>query len=144
MRNLEQAMKRFGVTVYDLQETMNCSEKTVRNKMNGIDVYKRQGDRGFSAAYDYDLSGRLRAPGGVGRHGGSCLAGCPHGAGQLPHHLDGNLAVVYHLLSPGRLAPPPHCRQRFPAGGAPPEKEKSRLNLSKPPEDSPSFRRFSN
>lgn len=36
MRNLEQAMKRFGVTVYDLQETMNCSEKTVRNKMNGI------------------------------------------------------------------------------------------------------------
>lgn len=35
MRRLEQEMRRFNVTIFDIQDTLNCSEKTVRNKLNG-------------------------------------------------------------------------------------------------------------
>lgn len=36
MKNLEQAMRKFNVTFYDIQDVMGCTEKTVRNKMNGV------------------------------------------------------------------------------------------------------------
>ena len=36
MRFIEKEMPRFNVTYYDIQQVMNCSEKTVRNKMQGI------------------------------------------------------------------------------------------------------------
>ena len=36
MRNIEKEMPRFNVTYFDLQSVLGCSEKTVRNKLNGI------------------------------------------------------------------------------------------------------------
>ena len=36
MRFIEKEMPRFNVTYYDIQQVMNCSEKTVRNKMQGV------------------------------------------------------------------------------------------------------------
>lgn len=35
MRNLLAEMTRYGVTFMDLSKTMECTEKTVRNKVNG-------------------------------------------------------------------------------------------------------------
>lgn len=35
MNNLKAEMTRYGVTVYDVQQVLGCSEKTVRNKING-------------------------------------------------------------------------------------------------------------
>lgn len=35
MRNLRAEMERYGVTVADIQKILGCSEKTVRNKING-------------------------------------------------------------------------------------------------------------
>lgn len=35
MRNLRAEMERYGVTVTDIQKNLGCSEKTVRNKING-------------------------------------------------------------------------------------------------------------
>ena len=34
MRNLEAEMKRYGVTIADIQSLLGCTEKTVRNKLN--------------------------------------------------------------------------------------------------------------
>lgn len=36
MRNLEKEMPKFNVTYHDLQKVLNCTEKTVRNKLTGI------------------------------------------------------------------------------------------------------------
>ena len=36
MRYIEKEMPRFNVTYFDIQQTLNCSEKTVRYKMQGI------------------------------------------------------------------------------------------------------------
>lgn len=36
MRNIEKEMRRYNVTYFDIQEVMNCTEKTVRNKMQGV------------------------------------------------------------------------------------------------------------
>ncbi len=36
MRNIEKAMPQFNVTYFDIQQVLNCSEKTVRNKMQGV------------------------------------------------------------------------------------------------------------
>lgn len=36
MRNIEKEMPRFNVTYFDLQNILGCSEKTVRNKLNGV------------------------------------------------------------------------------------------------------------
>lgn len=36
MRKIEREMKKFNVTLYDIQDVLRCSEKTVRNKMNGV------------------------------------------------------------------------------------------------------------
>lgn len=36
MINVEKEMRRRNVTYYDIQQVLNCSEKTVRNKMQGI------------------------------------------------------------------------------------------------------------
>lgn len=35
MRNLRAEMERYGVTVANIQKILGCSEKTVRNKING-------------------------------------------------------------------------------------------------------------
>lgn len=35
MRNLRAEMERYGVTVADIRKILGCSEKTVRNKING-------------------------------------------------------------------------------------------------------------
>lgn len=34
MKNLKAEMVRMGITVVDLQKTIGCTEKTVRNKIN--------------------------------------------------------------------------------------------------------------
>ncbi len=36
MRNIEKEMQKFNVTYFDIQTVLSCSEKTVRNKLNGI------------------------------------------------------------------------------------------------------------
>jgi hypothetical protein len=36
LRNIEREMARYNVTYYDIQGAMGCSEKTVRNKMQGV------------------------------------------------------------------------------------------------------------
>lgn len=36
MKNLKAEMARKGVNVLALQKVLNCSEKTVRNKINGV------------------------------------------------------------------------------------------------------------
>lgn len=36
MRNIENEMPRFNVTYFDIQRVLDCSEKTVRNKLNGV------------------------------------------------------------------------------------------------------------
>lgn len=36
MINIEKEMRRFNVTYFDIQQVLNCSEKTVRNKMQGV------------------------------------------------------------------------------------------------------------
>ncbi len=35
MSNLSAEMARFGVSVYNVQAVLDCSEKTARNKVNG-------------------------------------------------------------------------------------------------------------
>ena len=35
MKNLKAEMQRNGLTVWDIVETIGCSEKTARNKING-------------------------------------------------------------------------------------------------------------
>lgn len=35
MRNIEKEMRKFNVSIYDIKELLNCTEKTVRNKLNG-------------------------------------------------------------------------------------------------------------
>lgn len=35
MKNLSAEMVRFGVGITDLQRILNCSDKTVRNKLSG-------------------------------------------------------------------------------------------------------------
>lgn len=35
MRNLRAEMERYGISVGDIQKLLECSEKTVRNKLNG-------------------------------------------------------------------------------------------------------------
>lgn len=35
MSNLSAEMVRFGVTIVDIQNLLGCTDKTVRNKMNG-------------------------------------------------------------------------------------------------------------
>lgn len=35
MSNLSAEMARFGVSVYNVQAVLGCSEKTARNKVNG-------------------------------------------------------------------------------------------------------------
>ena len=35
MNNLLAEMRRFGVSVSDIQRLLGCTEKTVRNKLNG-------------------------------------------------------------------------------------------------------------
>lgn len=36
MRNIENMMPKFNVTYFDIQQVLNCTEKTVRNKLNGV------------------------------------------------------------------------------------------------------------
>lgn len=36
MRNIEIQMPKFNVTYFDLQKVLGCTEKTVRNKLNGV------------------------------------------------------------------------------------------------------------
>lgn len=36
MKNLSAEMVRFGVGVHDLQRVLNCTDKTVRNKLSGV------------------------------------------------------------------------------------------------------------
>ena len=36
MRNIENVMPKFNVTYFDIQRVLNCTEKTVRNKLNGV------------------------------------------------------------------------------------------------------------
>jgi len=35
MRNLKAEMERYGVSITDIQKVLDCSAKTVRNKING-------------------------------------------------------------------------------------------------------------
>ena len=35
MRNIEKEMQKFNVSIYDIKELLDCTEKTVRNKLNG-------------------------------------------------------------------------------------------------------------
>ena len=35
MRNIEKEMQKFNVSFYDIKELLDCTEKTVRNKLNG-------------------------------------------------------------------------------------------------------------
>lgn len=32
MRNLEAEMKRYGISTYDIQQTLMCTNRTVKNK----------------------------------------------------------------------------------------------------------------
>lgn len=36
MKNLYAEMSRYGVSNFDIQNILKCSEKTVRNKLNGL------------------------------------------------------------------------------------------------------------
>lgn len=36
MRNIEKEMPRYNVTYFDIQKVIECTEKTVRNKLNGV------------------------------------------------------------------------------------------------------------
>lgn len=36
MKNLAAEMVRFGVSNADIQSLLNCTDKTVRNKLNGV------------------------------------------------------------------------------------------------------------
>lgn len=36
MKNLESAMKRFGVSFLDIVDLLGCTERTLKNKMNGV------------------------------------------------------------------------------------------------------------
>lgn len=36
MKNLSAEMARFGVGVSDLQRILNCTDRTVRNKLSGV------------------------------------------------------------------------------------------------------------
>lgn len=35
MRNLKAEMARYGITNNDIQKVLNCSERTVKNKLSG-------------------------------------------------------------------------------------------------------------
>lgn len=39
MRNLQAEMKRYGISVRDIQKVINCSEKTIRSKINEKSVF---------------------------------------------------------------------------------------------------------
>lgn len=60
--------------------------------------------RGRHTADAYDVCRYLRAARSLDSDGGSSAAGDIHGGVQLSDDLDGNFAVVYHLLSAGKLA----------------------------------------
>lgn len=64
MRNIENKMPRFNVTYFDIQRVLDCSEKTVRNKLNGVTDFtygevKRLRDElfpGMSIEYLFDTN----------------------------------------------------------------------------------------
>lgn len=62
MRNLIAEMARYGIKCKDIQDVLGCSEKTVRNKINGITEFtyseaKRVKDKLFpSLALEYLFS----------------------------------------------------------------------------------------
>lgn len=64
MRNIENEMPRFNVTYFDIQRVLDCSEKTVRNKLNGVTDFtysevKRLRDElfpGMSIEYLFDTN----------------------------------------------------------------------------------------
>ena len=51
MKNLEAEMKRYGVTLGDIQHLLKCSEKTVRNKVSGRTDFTRPEAFKVHAAY---------------------------------------------------------------------------------------------
>ena len=64
MRNIKNEMPRFNVTYFDIQRVLDCSEKTVRNKLNGVTDFtysevKRLRDElfpGMSIEYLFDTN----------------------------------------------------------------------------------------
>lgn len=39
MRNLEAEMKRYGISTYDIQRILMCTDRTVKNKLTGESVF---------------------------------------------------------------------------------------------------------
>lgn len=39
MKNLSAEMARFGIKISDIQQLLDCSEKTVRNKLGGVTTF---------------------------------------------------------------------------------------------------------
>lgn len=39
MMRLQSEMRKRGVSLYDMQEALGCTERTIRNKLNGITVF---------------------------------------------------------------------------------------------------------
>lgn len=51
MKNLSAEMVRFGVSVSDLQNFLNCTDKTVRNKLSGTTEFSVREALGIRDAF---------------------------------------------------------------------------------------------